>query len=296
MTWPEASNVLDERALRSLLEAQFPEWSDLVLSRVDEGFDNVLWRLGEEYLVRLPRRSEAVGLLENEIMWLPELAPRLPLPVPRPLGVGAPSNTFPWPWVVTTWFEGTPGDLVGAVTSSSSAQGLGAFLRALHVPAPGNAPNNPWRGVPLANRADQMEERLVLVEGLVDSSEVRRVWREALDAPPFEGLPTWLHGDMHPANVIVRSGSLCAVVDFGDLCAGDPASDLAGAWMLLAPELLPEFLDAYGEHDEALIRRSLGWAALFGTMFVGLGLGVRGRSSYLGVGRRTLENVAHYAV
>jgi aminoglycoside phosphotransferase (APT) family kinase protein len=77
MTWPEATIVLDERDLRDLLEAQFPSHANLALSRANEGFDNVLWRLGERYLVRLPRRVEAVPLMENEIRWMPELAPRL---------------------------------------------------------------------------------------------------------------------------------------------------------------------------------------------------------------------------
>lgn len=292
MTWPEATIVLDERVLRDLLETQFPSHANLALSRATEGFDNVLWRLGERYLVRLPRRVEAVPLMENEIRWMPELAPRLPLPVPAPVHVGRPAPMFPWPWEVTNWFEGIPGDFVAAVSSPSSARSLGAFLRALHQPAPRDAPHNPLRGVPLAHRSGQMEERLELVGGLVRTASVRRVWQAALDAPRFEGQPVWIHGDLHPSNLIVRSGSLAAVVDFGDLCAGDPATDLAGAWMFLSHELLGDFLDAYGEHDEGLIARSLGWAALFGTMFVSLGM--EGRANYLDVGKRTLESVVRF--
>ena len=292
MTWPEATIALDECELRGQLDAQFPEWHDLALSRAQEGFDNVLWRLGEQFLVRLPRRFEAVRLLENEIKWLPGLATRLPLPISAPIRVGMPTDAFPWPWVVTNWFEGTPGDLFGVVSSSASARGLGAFLRALHLPAPVEAPNNHWRGVPLARRTAHLEERLEYVGDLVDATELRRVWREALEAPVFGARPVWIHGDMHPANVIVRSGSLSAVVDFGDLCAGDPATDLAGAWMLLSPEVLADFFDAYGDHDEGMIRRALGWAVLFGTMFVSLGTDER--PSYLEVGRRTLENVGRY--
>lgn len=39
----------------------------------------------------------------------------------------------------------------------------------------------------------------------------------------------WVHGDLHPANVVVTRGTLSGVVDFGEVFAGDPAADLAAA-------------------------------------------------------------------
>ncbi|MFZ1062499.1 MAG: aminoglycoside phosphotransferase family protein [Acidimicrobiales bacterium] len=292
MTWPEANIELAERDLRTLLTTQCPDIGDLELTRETEGFDNVLWRLGDDFVVRLPRRKEAVTFLENEIRWLPQLAARVTLPISCPVRIGLASATFPWPWVVTNWYAGTPGDRIGPVASLESAHDFGSFLRSLHQGAPDEAPRNPWRSVELAQRAVTFEERMVSLEGLVDASSVRRVWRQALEAPVFAGPPVWLHGDLHPANVIVASGALRAVVDFGDLCAGDPATDLAGAWMLFPPELVPAVWDAYGDVDESLIRRSIGWAALFGVMFVNLGR--QGRTSYGDVGRRTLENIVRY--
>jgi aminoglycoside phosphotransferase (APT) family kinase protein len=68
----------------------------------------------------------------------------------------------------------------------------------------------------------------------------------------------WLHGDLHPANTLVADGILSAVIDFGDLCSGDPATDLAAAWMLLPPSELPAFASAYGGMDADLDVRALG--------------------------------------
>ena len=43
----------------------------------------------------------------------------------------------------------------------------------------------------------------------------------------------WLHADPHPANLLVGAdGRLAALIDFGDLTSGDPATDLAAAWMV----------------------------------------------------------------
>ena len=66
-----------------------------------------------------------------------------------------------------------------------------------------------------------------------DPETVRAIWDDAVAAPGWEGPPLWLHGDLHPANVLTADGNFCGVVDFGDLCAGDPALDLAACWILL---------------------------------------------------------------
>lgn len=55
---------------------------------------------------------------------------------------------------------------------------------------------------------------------------------EAVAAPDGEDPPVWLHGDLHPAHVVVSDGALAGVIDFGDMCAGDPAVDLAAARVL----------------------------------------------------------------
>ncbi|MFH9228283.1 phosphotransferase [Streptomyces lydicus] len=46
----------------------------------------------------------------------------------------------------------------------------------------------------------------------------------------------WLHGDLHPANILVDRGRISAVIDFGDITSGDPATDLSVAWMLFTAE------------------------------------------------------------
>jgi aminoglycoside phosphotransferase (APT) family kinase protein len=296
MQWPEAEYGLSELDLRQMLNDQFPQYDHATLVPLNEGFDNVLWRLGDDLIIRLARRAISVPLLEQEILWLPRLGPQLPIDVPIPVHVGAPCELFPLPWVIVPWFEGVAGDEIEQPSSVAVAHQLGAFLRALHQPAPPDAPENPWRGVRLGERGTTFEERMRFVldqDKLVDESTLRRVWASALDARPLVGPRAWIHGDLHPANLIFADGGLRAVVDFGDFCAGDPATDLAGAWMLLAPEALDPFLHGYGNDEPNLVRRALGWATLFGLMFVQLG--AEGRIGYERIGRRALENVALFS-
>ncbi|UWE10517.1 phosphotransferase [Actinacidiphila bryophytorum] len=99
--------------------------------------------------------------------------------------------------------------------------------------------------------------------GLVgDPDAVRAVWEDAAAAPEWAGPPMWLHGDLHPANVVTADGSICGVIDFGDLFAGDPAIDLAAAWILLPDGAADLFHRAYGgpARDAATLRRARGWA------------------------------------
>lgn len=277
-----------------LLREQHPDLAGLPLEAMPSGWDNVLWRLGDDLVVRLPRRSTSVRLTLHEQRWLPELAPRLPLPVPLPLRVGVPSPRYPWPWSIVPWLEGVAGDKAAFTDPADAGRRLGAFLRRLHHPAPNGAPRNPYRGVPLAERAGKFEASVAELGPGIDTVSVRRVWDAALAATPFADPPVWLHGDLHPANVVVRDGTLAAVVDFGDVCAGDPATDVAAAWVLVPDEGRPAFFDAYGPVSADLHDRARGWAALFALMLVSIGNDPRpdsGRPTYAAAGHAALQRL-----
>ena len=153
-----------------------------------------------------------------------------------------------------------PADPVDAAAS------LGQFLGALHEPAPADAPVNPFRGVPLANRTEVFESRLDRLAADVDAAAARLVWAEALAAPRWDGPPLWLHGDLHPANILVDRGRISGVIDFGDITAGDPATDLSVAWALLPGAAHAAFRDAYGAAGgpasaAGIWLRARGWAS-----------------------------------
>ncbi|GAA1670561.1 aminoglycoside phosphotransferase family protein [Glycomyces endophyticus] len=273
--------TIDEDFVRSLLP---PDLAGLDLRPVDGGWDNRMWRLGGDLALRLPRSERAPALLEYEHRWLPGLAPGLPLPVPVPARLGAPTERFPKTWLVTTWVHGTPADLA-PVASPGSAETLAAFLTALHRPAPAEAARPTDRGVPLAAFAPDLA-------GL--TGPLKEVWDDALAAPAWDGPPLWLHGDLHAANVVTADGALAGVVDFGDMCTGDPAADLSAAWLLL-PD--PEALFTHYGADDATIRRARGWALrrALGLRDVGIA-GEAGRTGGKPTWRRPAEAaLAHLA-
>ncbi len=109
-----------------------------------------------------------------------------------------------------------------------------------------------------------------------------------LETPPWTGRPIWLHGDLHPANMLVHDGRLSAVIDFGDLTAGDPATDLSVAWMLLPPALRPHFRAAAGEIDDATWSRARAWALALALAYLA---NSADNAPFETLGRRTLAAV-----
>ncbi|MFD0275467.1 aminoglycoside phosphotransferase family protein [Kitasatospora sp. NPDC127111] len=304
--------VIDEGLVRALLREQHPDLADLELRAVDGGWDNRVWRLGDGLAVRLPRTERAPSLLDKERRWLPVLAPHLPLPVPVPVRAGRPSARFPWPWAVAAWVPGEPADLAPVSRGRQAAERLAGFLAALHRAAPADAPPGRDRGVPLATLTHQFD-RSCRAAGLADGPDapyglggladgIREVWEDAVAAPAWPGPAVWLHADLHPANVVVTGGTLAGVLDFGDLCTGDPATDLAAGWMLLPAGAAAPFLDAYADAaahtrvDGATVRRARGWAVLRALNLIAIGrAGDRGlpggKVTWGPAGRATLDRV-----
>ena len=85
-------------------------------------------------------------------------------------------------------------------------------------------------------------------------------WNSIVATPGWTGPPSWLHADLHPANILVRDGRIDAVIDFGDITSGDPATDLAVGWMLFEPPVRASFRESYGRADDATWARARGWA------------------------------------
>jgi aminoglycoside phosphotransferase (APT) family kinase protein len=228
------------------------------LELVAHGWDNDLFRLGERLAVRLPRRQLAAPLIENEQRWLPMIAERMPIPIPAPVAVGVPTATYPWSWSIVPWFEGRAAMQSDAASRDAIAERLADALLALHTPAPDDAPANSYRGVPLAERDPVVRERLASHPALLS------VWNDALGEPAWDGPKLWLHGDVHPGNVLVDDGRMSALIDFGDLTSGDPANDLSAAWLFFTAAGRARFRARLGDrYDDATWRRSRGWAAAF---------------------------------
>jgi aminoglycoside phosphotransferase (APT) family kinase protein len=98
------------------------------------------------------------------------------------------------------------------------------------------------------------------------------LWSDAL-AAANDTAATWIHGDLHPRNVLTEKGRLTGIIDWGDLARGDRASDLAAIWMLLPQlESRRRAMAACRSVSDATWRRARGWALLLAVTLLSAGL------------------------
>lgn len=271
---PAAEVDVNTELVASLLAEQHPDLADLLLVELANGWDNVIFRLGDELTVRVPRRHAAAVLIEHEQAVLPGFAARLPIPIPATVRIGRPGCGYPWSWSVNPWFEGEVAALSSFIDPARQAHLLGEFLAALHVDAPIDAPLNPFRGRFIGNNTAVFVERVEQLRGtgVIDVDAAISWWHHLVDVEPWGGSARWIHGDLHGANMLVADGAISAVIDFGDVCAGDPATDLSVAWALFDAGDRAVLRAAAGGADEAVDdatwQRAQAWALHFAVMYL----------------------------
>src|SRR5690606_3851325 len=108
-------------------------------------------RIGDAHALRFSRDGFDSAGYDRALTALRTLAPQWPVPAQLPLVHVPPTAELAVPWDVVPWFEGT-----SASRSPLSADGavmLGLALRAIHEPAPVNAPRHPLSSAPLVERS-----------------------------------------------------------------------------------------------------------------------------------------------
>lgn len=222
--------------------------------------------------VRMPRTDDYTQDLLNEIRWLPQLAPKLPVPVPTLVAVGQASELFPRPWTVVSW---VPGHLPVALDDGQQgrfARTFGDFLQTLHgIDTDGAQPGaEHWGyrcGEPVTDTIDAWaEQAATALADLFNPAAIREAWRRLREVPPPTGHACLIHTDLSPENLLTHlDGRLTGVIDFGGLGVGDRSVDFLYAWsMLEAPAR--QVLKAAAAADEETWARARAWA------FVGPGL------------------------
>jgi aminoglycoside phosphotransferase (APT) family kinase protein len=234
---------------RRLIRGQFPQLATGSLELIGEGFDVTVWRVDTDWVFRFPRRAVVIEGLLRERSVLPAVAPHLPVGIPAAVFAGEPALGYPYPFLGSRYLPGEePAD-----TGRELAVDIARFLRALHSLDPaavggGELPVDPLsRAEPAVRvpralaRFDELEEAGVWSA----PAAARAALETALELGPAEGRRL-LHGDLHLRNVLAAGGRLSGVIDWIDVCLGDPAIDLSLYWSLVAPEDRPAFREAYG--------------------------------------------------
>jgi aminoglycoside phosphotransferase (APT) family kinase protein len=259
MAQPEAEVRVDASLVTSLIANQVPEAAGFALGERFEGKDAIVWRLGDAWAVRLPRRQVAADRHITEVDWLPRIGASWPFRAPVPVRVGLPNTAFPWRWSVVPWVPGEPA--TKAPLSAAGAAQFGRALAALHTEAPVQAPRHPRKSQPLAVRSSRFEDRLATLARRTDGT----AWRLSVDAARRilhrgASVPrpaaTWAHLDLKGQHVLTYRGVLAGIIDWGDSAAGDPAADIGQGLALLPTSHWDAFVEGLGGLDMPTFARA----------------------------------------
>ena len=256
----DADVAIDEKLVRALVAEQFPELEARSVRLLGEGFDNAVWLIDEEWAFRFPRRAIAVPLVTRELAVLTRLAPLVPVAIPAPAFVGIESVRFPRPFFGHRILRGIELAEARLTDSERSRLGteIGRFLRALHAPATREAvdaeralPVDPNRRADMPFRVQKTRERLDVLVGLEPASRnaAERILSAAEGLGP-SATHVLTHGDLHVRHVLVDRARLSGVIDWGDVCVGDPSIDLLFVWSALPPDTREAFFEEYGQVDD----------------------------------------------
>ena len=221
--------------VQRLVAEQFPDLGAMPIEPIGPwGTDNAMFRVGEEFIARLPRSGWAKDAVAKEVRWLPTIAPHVPLSVPEVIGAGSPNGDYPWSWAVYRWI---PGERPATNTLRDSrvwSEQVAVFLTALsdvgspEGPEPG--PHNGFRGGPAAARDRWVRPAILAGPHPFDRNELLEFWQYAVELEASSAAHRWLHGDLTPLNLLADAGQITAVIDWGCLAVGDPGCDLMIAW------------------------------------------------------------------
>ncbi|MCI0552343.1 MAG: aminoglycoside phosphotransferase family protein, partial [Anaerolineae bacterium] len=249
---------IDIALIKRLLNEQFPNLAERSITAVrSTGTVNAIFRVGDEFCVRMPRLKEWAESIDNEWIWLPKLAPHISLNIPKPLARGTPTNYYPCPWAIYHWMDGSPyqDELIG--DQHQAAYDLANFIKELQ--------RIDGRGAPRGGRHPLIEldtvtrSAIAASRNVVDDHAVSAAWALSLKALSWDGKPVWIHGDLLKSNLLVKDGRLYAVIDFGGVGIGDPAADVVPAWSVFnkaSRETFRQVLDV----DDNIWSRARGYA------------------------------------
>lgn len=248
--------------VRALLSSHAAGWAKLPIKEIKStGTDNALFMLGNDSVLRMPKRESAVRFLEKELTWLPKLQ-GLPLAVPELLLHGKSKKEFGFEFGIFRWMHGQIASRDQIADSKQATLALARFLKALQevkidsAPSAGRQNNN--RGIGLFELSEKVTSSIDTLADEINVTDARSLWEQACSASAAER-SVWIHGDLKSDNMIAVDGDLVGVIDWGLSAVGDAAVDFAVAWTWIEPDNREAFRREC-LIDESDWHRAKGWA------------------------------------
>jgi aminoglycoside 2''-phosphotransferase len=204
------------------------------------GWDNCLFLADHKFIVRVPRSARGRVHLHYEMAKLSRL--HVPVPIPQYCWKAEWAGVYPL-------LGGQPVSRkrLAPASQREMAVEMSAFLTALHDPEhlpQGSQPNRiHWQWQRRFMRFQQeLEISFYPLLNPRETRKIRECFSRCVEGPErFMANSALLHGDLSVEHILAGDGDRVAgVIDFGDMCVGDPIYDWAGLPSLWDGDILAD--------------------------------------------------------
>lgn len=234
------------------IEAETPGIAIRSVEFIGEGWTAAAYRVNGEFVFKLPKRRTEWEELDREIAFLAYARPYVVLPVAEHLHQRRQSAGSPHGYAI---YRHIPGGSVepqnlSALARAQLARALAEFLRALHdmkpEPIQSILPREDEYAVSKQYQRDAEQE----IMPHLSAAERRRLgdlFRRHLDDPGnFSGPSRVLHADLSVDHVLCVEQSVTGILDWGDVCLGDPDYDFGYLYDDLGEAFVRNVASHYG--------------------------------------------------
>ena len=273
-----------------------PDWEKIELENrgltigtaqlLGEGWTSRAYLVNNELVFRFPKRSDDWQELEREIEFLSHAGSKLSLSVPVYLQVAPESLAAAFGYAVYRYLPGESLDVsaLNPRNQAAAADVLARFLQSLHNLRPSASlsflPSEDPRLLAEGYLA-HAERQIVPSLGLSDAKALREQFEDYLSTPASVLFrPSVLHADLSGEHILTQDDSIVGIIDFGDVCWGDPDYDFMYLYVEFGPVFVGEVARRYGHPDLNQLRKKLDYFAVMdqiSTIVEGAGRALKGQ-------------------
>jgi aminoglycoside 2''-phosphotransferase len=231
---------------------------------IGEGWTSTAYRVNDEVVFKFPKRLAEWEELDREIAFLAYARPFLTLPVVEHLYQTPTSAGAPFGYAVYRYLPGQPVNpegLSGRARSALAAD-LAGFLRVLHDirPSPELERALPREDAHAVSVQYQRvaDERVGPGLSTAERQSLAESFGSYLEDRVNLATPARiLHADLSAQHVLHADGSVTGILDWGDVCFGDPDYDFSYLYLDFGEAFVREVARRYGHPDpDRMVRKA----------------------------------------
>jgi aminoglycoside phosphotransferase (APT) family kinase protein len=255
---------IDLAIVKQLIIDQCHQYSNLLITPLETyGTSHALYRLGNDYLIRLPKidweNSNCNRDTLNEFHITNHLSPILDITISTPIFLGNPCQYYQYYWSIIKWHDGDTPKFETNNEYSQLAIELAKFINQLHTIKIDNIDYS-RRGGDLSKIDSDTRQAIHQINDEFDGQLLLILWDKYSKVSKWDQSPRLIHGDLLPGNILLKNKHLNAVIDFTDVGLGDPACDLIIAWSLFNQSSRNIFRNNLNNIDDSTWIRGMAWA------------------------------------